>query len=451
MSAPSVEAPAPAATDTVSPAGAWLTVKVTARALLGWIAVACSVAYSSVAVLVMVVRLGLAWTLFCQRTGIAHSETKRTSRLQQGERVETTRQVLADVPKLRRWQTSPWGASVRLKLCNGQDLSTFDGTMSPLRHRLRIQSAKVREAAKPGYVELDLLRRDPLGKVRGLPAALSDTRFRLGRTEYGTPFVVNVDDTAHWLFSGATGSGKSGLLLALQYAIADTDAVLVNWDLKWGLEASVMQPRSSDICTDRSSVKTTADQIVDLAEQRASLFRQHQVRSIGEFEDRTGLHLRRVFLVVDEVAELALANTALEDEPTADEILSQVLRIVQLVRAMGIHVVLCGQRFGSDIGKKITSIRAQITGRICLKLNDRETAQMVLPGMGDDVYSAVLGMRRPGLSVVQTSGETWHYARPPYLSYEQARDKAYAEAHQVIPVDRVTADDRERLDQLSPQ
>src|SRR5699024_2447231 len=443
MSAPAIEAPAVEEHQSSS-AGAWLKVKVTARAVLGRVSAACSVAWAARTVLVMVLRVGVSWAVFCQRTGIAHSETITRTRLQQGERVETTRQVLADVPKLRKWHTTPWGASVRLRLCKGQDLKTFDGAMSPLRHTLRIQSAKVREVEnKPGCVQLDLLRRDPLGKVRGLPAALGHTRFRLGRTEYGTGFVVDFDETPHWLFSGATGSGKSGLLLALQYAIADTDAVLVNWDLKWGLEASVMQPRSSSICTDRSSVKTTADQIVHLAEQRAQLFRAHQVRSIGEFEKTTGVPLRRVFLVVDEVAELALANTALEDEPTADEILSQVLRIVQLVRAMGIHVVRCGQRSGSDIGKKITSIRAQITGRVCLKLNDRETAQMVLPGMGDDVYSAVLGMRRPGLSVVQTSGETWHYARPPYLSYDQARDKARAEAHQVIPLDRLAAEDRE--------
>src|SRR5699024_11269195 len=101
---------------------------------------------------------------------------------------------------------------------------------SPLRHTLRIQSAKVREVEnKPGCVQLDLLRRDPLGKVRGLPAALGHTRFRLGRTEYGTGFVVDFDETPHLLCSGANGSGKSSLLLAWQFVLAYVVAWVVYW------------------------------------------------------------------------------------------------------------------------------------------------------------------------------------------------------------------------------
>jgi S-DNA-T family DNA segregation ATPase FtsK/SpoIIIE len=422
------------------------TVAVAARALLASFAsrtaTALVVAWRSLLVLVMVMRLGVGWRLFCERTMIAQRKT-----IGRGDRAKT---VVRGVPGLGRWRATQHGVTTRLRLCPGQDLATLDGAMSPLRHTLHVQSAKVHEIEnRPGYLQLTLLRRDPLDRVRMTPRPVGPDRFVLGLTETGADYVLDFEANPHILTAGATGSGKSGWLLALESAMASTDDVLVGWDLKWGLENSVMAARFSTVCENRNQVRDSAEVLLRLAESRAHLLKQLGCRSVHELADRHGVQLRRVRVVVDEVAELALdAGTELEADATAKEVLSQILRIVQLVRALGINVVLCGQRFGSDMGKLITSIRAQVSGRVCLRVNDRESAMMTLPGMDDEVHHVAMGLTRPGLGVIKLSGTEWYLARTPYLSYDVAQVTAQKHAHKAIGLDQLDDDDHQRVQHL---
>jgi DNA segregation ATPase FtsK/SpoIIIE, S-DNA-T family len=406
------------------------------------VAVALVVAWRSLLVLVMIMRLGVGWRLFCERTTIAQRTT-----IGRGDRAKT---IIRGVPGLGRWRATQHGAEVRLRLCPGQDLSTLVDAMSPLRHTLHVQSAKVHEIEnRPGYLQLSLLRRDPLDKVRTVPRPVGPDQFALGLTETGETYIVDFEVNPHILTAGATGSGKSGWLLALESAMASTDDLMIGWDLKWGLEVSVMASRFSTVCETRNEVRDSAEVLLRLAESRAHLLKQLGCRSVHELADRHGVQLRRVRVVVDEVAELALdAGTGLEDDATAREVLSQVLRTVQLVRAMGINVVLCGQRFGSDMGKLITSIRAQVSGRVCLRVNDRESAMMVLPGMGDEVHACAMGLTRRGLAVIKLSGTEWYLARTPYLSYDAAKATAQKHAHKAIGLDQLDDDDHQRVQHL---
>jgi S-DNA-T family DNA segregation ATPase FtsK/SpoIIIE len=141
-------------------------------------------------------------------------------------------------------------------------------------------------------------------------------------------------------------------------------------------------------------------------------------------------------------AELAFDHDA---ERTADKVLRELLRIVQLVRAMGIHVILCGQRFGSDLGKTITSIRAQVSGRACLKVNDPQTAEMVLSGLAAEDQKRALTLTRAGMAIVQ-DGRAWHYARCSYLSNVEIRALAAAHADRRIGWDELILADRAALD-----
>ncbi len=84
-----------------------------------------------------------------------------------------------------------------------------------------------------------------------------------------------------------------------------------------------------------------------------------------------------IVVFVDEVAELFLVATR-KDEERRDEMVTQLIRLAQLGRAAGIYLEVCGQRFGAELGKGATMLRAQLTGRVCHRVNDEASAKMAL-------------------------------------------------------------------------
>jgi S-DNA-T family DNA segregation ATPase FtsK/SpoIIIE len=380
--------------------------------------------------IVALVRLGLLWTAFCGNTGLAVQRTRTDDR-------GRLRIDVHAVPRLDRYRVTPHGWTARVHLRPGQHLAQYAEACVPLRHAARVEAVKVLELdGQPGFLELRVLRRDPLSRVTERPRALADGWLVCGSVESGDPMVVDFAEHPHVLVCGATGSGKSMLLSCLQAAVAPTDAALVFWDLKFGLEAEAWRERYTEVCTTQAEVLASCGRVLALAEQRAAILRGLGVRNVAEAEE-AGVRLRRVFVLVDEVAELAHDH---DGEKSAEKILRELLRVVQLVRAMGIHVILCGQRFGSDLGKNVTSIRAQVSGRICLQVNDTQTAEMVLGGLEGDVQRRALGLARPGTAIVP-DGQDWHYARCSYLTTPEIRALAAAHAHRRVTWDALAEAD----------
>ncbi|QJY45592.1 FtsK/SpoIIIE domain-containing protein [Pseudonocardia broussonetiae] len=377
-------------------------------------------------------RLGLLWKAFCAATGLA---IQRTHTDKYGTRLHTT---VHAVPRLDRYRVNAHGWTMRVRLRPGQHLGQYTEAAIPLRYTARVQAVKAIELPEqPGFLELRILRRDPLVRVTERPREIEPGRLAVGATETGDPMILDFTEHPHYQLIGATGSGKSMLLSCVQAAIAPTDGVLVFWDLKFGIEAEAWRARYTEVAVTQREVLTSCGRVLALAEQRAAILRRLGVRNVAE-ADAAGVHLRRVYVLVDEVAELAHDH---QTEKIADQLLRELLRIVQLVRAMGIHVILCGQRFGSDLGKNITSIRAQVSGRICLQVNDPQTAEMVLGGLASEDQKRALTLVRPGMAIVQ-DGQQWHYARCSYLTTVEIRALAAAHADKRIGWDELAADDQ---------
>ncbi|WP_236567903.1 MULTISPECIES: FtsK/SpoIIIE domain-containing protein [unclassified Nocardiopsis] len=140
-----------------------------------------------------------------------------------------------------------------------------------------------------------------------------------------------------------------------------------------------------------------------------------------------------VVTVVDEVAELYLMT----DKSEKDEIArtsTLLLRNAQLGRAFGLHLVVAGQRVGSDLGPGVTALRSQITGRICHRVNDGETAKMALGDLAPDSLSAALKIpaEMPGVSVTVGADGRWYRGRSD-LTTEQMAEEASAEYAHMAP------------------
>jgi S-DNA-T family DNA segregation ATPase FtsK/SpoIIIE len=128
-----------------------------------------------------------------------------------------------------------------------------------------------------------------------------------------------------------------------------------------------------------------------------------------------------IVLFVDEVAELFLGASKKDDE-RRDEMVTQLIRLAQLGRAAGIYLEVCGQRFGAELGKGATMLRAQLTGRVCHRVNDEASAKMALGDIAPEavIAACAIAPERPGLAVAGDTSGGWSRIRTPYLSLGDA-------------------------------
>lgn len=97
-------------------------------------------------------------------------------------------------------------------------------------------------------------------------------------------------------------------------------------------------------------------------------------------------------------------------------------RLAQLGRASGIYLEICGQRFGSELGKGITMLRAQLTGRTAHRVNDEASANMAFGDIAPDAVLAAIQIptETPGIAVTGDSSGGWARIRAPHTSLRQA-------------------------------
>ena len=92
---------------------------------------------------------------------------------------------------------------------------------------------------------------------------------------------------------------------------------------------------------------------------------------------------------------------------------------------------MCGQRFGAELGKGATMLRAQLTGRVCHRVNDEASAKMALGDIAPEAAAAActIAPERPGMAVAGDTSGGWSRIRTPYLSLEAAAAVCRSHAH----------------------
>ncbi|KUL41189.1 FtsK/SpoIIIE domain-containing protein [Streptomyces regalis] len=329
------------------------------------------------------------------------------------------REVRPVPPKVRRVRPTSTGLRVTLRLPAGLEPADVAASAVRLKHAFGVHSVIVAET-KPGYVELRMTGYDVLNRVR-IPrkAAPRGLVVPVALREDGTVFERDYRKIPHALTLGANQSGKSMYQRNLIKGLAQLPVALVGIDCKRGVEQSRYAPRLSALATDRDSAGDLADALVGEMEDRFDLLALYGVSDVWELPEE----LRPVPLVVliDEVAELFLVMSK-KDEAARDHMVMQLVRLGQMARAVGIYLEACGQRFGSDLGKGATALRAQLTGRVVHRVNDKQTAEMGLGDIAPDAVVSVLGIRadRPGVAVAGDASGYWSRIRTPEVTPEQA-------------------------------
>ncbi|WP_128818160.1 FtsK/SpoIIIE domain-containing protein [Streptomyces sp. S063] len=349
-------------------------------------------------------------------------------------------------PRILRVHPTRTGLVLRLKLRPGQDAFDVSAASDRLRHSFGMYGVTSREL-RSGVVEVRMTGYDVLKRVQ-MPAKIDPAPMRVpvALREDGAVHYRDYRAVPHGLTLGATESGKSVYQRNLVAGLAPMDVALVGIDCKQGVELFPLARRFSALADNPDTALDLLDALVLHMEDVYQLIRAEQRITVNVPDAAIAAdiwdlpeHLRPVPVVVlvDEVAELALFASK-DEEKRRDRIITALVRLAQLGRAAGIYLEICGQRFGSELGKGITMLRAQLTGRTAHRVNDESSANMAFGDIAPDAVLAAIQIptETPGIAVTGDSSGGWARIRAPHTSLRTAVNvcNRYADRTPDLPV-----------------
>jgi len=212
----------------------------------------------------------------------------------------------------------------------------------------------------------------------------------LGKDILSHPKYCEINKTPHLLVAGATGSGKSvciNCILISILMIAKPDEVkLLLVDPK-KVELSIFNgiPHLlAPVVTDPKKASVALAKIVKEMEDRYDLFEENKVKNISSYnemiekknqnlsEDAKIKKMPYIVVVVDELADLMLV--------ASKEVEDSIMRITQMARAAGIHLIIATQRPSTDVITGI--IKANIPSRISFAVSSGIDSRTILDMTG---------------------------------------------------------------------
>ncbi|MBI2515109.1 DNA translocase FtsK 4TM domain-containing protein [Candidatus Wolfebacteria bacterium] len=204
--------------------------------------------------------------------------------------------------------------------------------------------------------------------------------FVLGRDVSGEPIFVDIDKMPHLLIAGASGSGKSiaihSLLTSLIYKNSPDTLRLIMIDPK-RVELTIYEgiPHLiSPVVVQSKKALGVLRWLIEEMDRRYELLMKAGSRDIQSYNKKknNSESLSYILIVIDELADL-MATYGREVE-------GSVVRLAQMARATGIHLVVSTQRPSVEVLTGL--IKANITSRIALQLPSQVDSRTVLDASG---------------------------------------------------------------------
>jgi DNA segregation ATPase FtsK/SpoIIIE, S-DNA-T family len=220
----------------------------------------------------------------------------------------------------------------------------------------------------------------------------SKLKIPLGKDIFGASVINSIDKMPHMLVAGATGSGKSvainSIILAIMFNAKPSDVKLALIDPKM-LELSVYEgiPHLlSPVVTQPKKAAETLRAIVAEMERRYRTLAEKGNKNIDSYNKAVpeAERLPYIVVIIDELADLMMT--------VAREIEDSVMRLAQMARAAGIHLIVATQRPSVDV---ITGlIKANLPARISFQVSSKTDSRTILDangaenllGMGDMLF-----------------------------------------------------------------
>ena len=196
----------------------------------------------------------------------------------------------------------------------------------------------------------------------------------IGRDVAGKPWLADVGRMPHLLIAGATGSGKSVMInsciISLLYQNQPEDLRFILVDPK-RVELTVyngLPHLLTPVVTEVDRTINALRWVVGEMDRRFQLLSETGKRNIEMYNSNGGERLPYIVVVIDELADLMSVAAA--------EVEAAIIRLAQMARAVGIHLIVATQRPSVDI---ITGlIKANITSRIAFAVASAVDSRTIL-------------------------------------------------------------------------
>ena len=334
-----------------------------------------------------------------------------------------------------------------------------------------------------GTIGIEVPNESP--KIVSIKSLLSSKKFQdaemeiplaLGKTISNETFVVDLTKMPHLLVAGATGQGKSvginSILTSIIYKKHPADVKFVLVDPK-KVELTLFNkiekhylaklPEVNDsIITDSKIAVKTLKSLCKEMDNRYEMLKNAKCRNIKEYNQKfkkrvlnprdAHQYIPYLVLIIDEFADLIMT--------TGKEVETNIARLAQMARAVGIHLVLATQRPSVNVitGLIKANIPARISFRVTSKIDSRtildSSGAEQLIGRGDMLFSQGSDLTRLQCGFVDTPeiekmvafvgnqiGYTTPYILPEIIDQETSissdndiseRDPLFKEAAEII-------------------
>ncbi|WNF35393.1 DNA translocase FtsK [Bacillaceae bacterium IKA-2] len=249
--------------------------------------------------------------------------------------------------------------------------------------------------------------REVLEATSGLPEA-SKLLIALGRDVSGDPILAELNKMPHLLVAGATGSGKSvcinGIIVSILMRAKPHEVKMIMIDPKM-VELNIyngIPHLLAPVVTEPKKASQALKKVVNEMERRYELFAHTGTKNIegyntlirnqNESSEAKQPNLPYIVVIIDELADLMMvASSDVED---------CIMRLAQMARAAGIHLIIATQRPSVDVITGV--IKANIPSRIAFGVSSQTDSRTILDtggaekllGRGDMLFLPV-GASKP--------------------------------------------------------